>query len=58
MAGFLQGNNLLKRVLRGANPPLAADGKTQTAETSSKFPRRRTRAPVDSILNESLGGDR
>ena len=58
MAGLLQGGNLLKRVLRGGNPPLAADGKTQTAETPSKLNRRRSRKPVDSILNDSLGGDR
>ena len=61
MAGLLQGGNLLKRVLRGGNPPLAADGKTQTADTPGKLgkpKRRRAGASVDTILNDRLGGDR
>ena len=43
-----------------SSAPLASDSKTKTAETPSKVgrpKRRRAREPVDSILNESLGGD-
>jgi len=61
MGGFI--SKLLNKVndSKSSNAPLAADGKTQTADTPGKLgkpKRRRAGASVDTILNDRLGGDR
>ena len=59
LKGFLSKARGIKarRTAKGTEP-LPADGKTETAETSTKLSRRRSRGSVESILSQRLGGDR
>jgi len=55
-------SSVLKKALRGRNPPLPADSKIETGDSTSptklQRSRRRTTDTADTILTDRLGGDR